>query len=193
MVVSDPVSFFSKTNCNTELTDLNFTEKDIQRACEELSSNSEAGSDGVPATLLKSCKVPLSIPLHIFWRKSLDEGVIPSELLLAIICPIHKGGSRAEPKQFRPVALTSHIIKVFERVVRHSLVEYLEGNGYMTPGQHGFRAMRSTLTQLLSHFDNILDNLNEQPCGVDCVYLDFRRGGQNCHLKCLFILCTIHY
>lgn len=96
------------------------------------------------------------MPLYIFLRKSLDEGVIPEELLQSIICPVHKGGSRAEQKQFRPVALTSHIIKVFERVVRNSLVEYLEKNSYMSAGQHDL-------------------NCNEH-CGVDSIHLDFSKA-----------------
>ena len=107
----------------------------------------------------------------------MDHGLIPSDLLLAMICPIHKGGSRAEPKQFRPVALTSHIIKVFERVVRQALVKYLEEHSYMAPGQHGFRAMRSTLTQLLTHYEEILEDLNSgDQCGVDTIYLDFSKA-----------------
>ena len=42
-------------------------------------------------------------------------------------------------------------------------------------GQHGSRAMRSTLTQLMTHWDNILDGLNDGQ-GVDCVYLDFSKA-----------------
>ena len=79
------------------------------------------------------------------------------------------------PKNFRPVALTSHIIKVFERVIRRTLVRYLGDNGYMAPGQHGFRALRSTLTQLLSHFDSVLLDLENGACS-DTIYLDFAKA-----------------
>ena len=48
----------------------------------------------------------------------MDLGIIPDELLLVQICPLHKGGSRADPANFRPVALTSHLIKSFELVLR---------------------------------------------------------------------------
>ena len=125
--------------------------------------------------MLKSCKTPLSLPLLTLWRQSLDMGSIPCSLLQAIICPLHKGGSRSIPKNFRPVALTSHLIKVFERVIRKFLVRYLETNGYMTPGQHGFRALRSTLTQLLSHFDSVLMDL-ESGASSDTIYLDFSKA-----------------
>ena len=105
----------------------------------------------------------------------MDCGVIPVETLLVTICPIHKGGSRSVPKQYRPVALTSHLIKVFERVVRLALVAHIEEHNLLPEGQHGSRAMRSTLTQLMSHWDSILDGLAEGH-GVDCVYLDFSKA-----------------
>ena len=100
-------------------------------------------------------------------------GVIPVETLLVTICPIHKGGS--VPKQYRPVALTSHLIKVFERVVRLALVAHIEQHNLLPDGQHGSRARRSTLTQLMAHWDSILDGLKDGH-GVDCVYLDFSKA-----------------
>ena len=75
----------------------------------------------------------------------MDSGIVLDDLLLVLVSPVHKGGSRGVARNYRPVALTSHIVKVFERVVSH-----LEQHGLLPNGQHGFRAMRSTLTQLLS-------------------------------------------
>ena len=135
-------------------------------ACSELKSSSAAGADGVPSSLLKTCRGELKKPLYILWRSTLDLGYIPPDLLLVLVCPVHKGGSRSSPKNYRPVALTSHITKVFERMVRKVLVSHMERYGLLPDGQHGFRALRSTLTQLLSYWDNILDQL-EQGKGVD--------------------------
>ena len=61
------------------------------------------------------------------------------------------------------------------RVLRKGLVTHIERLGLLPDGQHGSRAMRSTLTQLLSHFDSILDGL-ERGEGVDAVYLDFSKA-----------------
>ena len=157
------------------LTDVQFSRADIEQACLQLSATSAAGPDGVPASLLKSCRKPLSLPLYYLWRGSMDCGKIPVETLLVTICPIHKGGSRSIPKQYRPVALTSHLIKVFERVVRLSLVAHIDKYNFLPDGQHGSRAMRSTLTQLMAHWDTILDGLS-QGDGVDCIYLDFSKA-----------------
>ena len=73
------------------------------------------------------------------------------------------------------MALTSHLIKIFERVVRRVLVRHIEKIGLLPDGQHGSRAMRSTLTQLLSHWDSILEGL-EKGDGVDAVYMDFSKA-----------------
>ena len=166
---------FRVVDGDDSLNDFSFSPEDIEKACSELKSTAAPGPDGVPASLLKTCKKELSKPLYTLWRSSLDSGLIPDELLLVLISPIHKGGSRGSPKNYWPVALTSHLITVFERVVRRVLVSYIDRHGLLPNGQHGSRAMRSTLTQLLSHWDSILDGL-ERGEGVDAVYLDFSKA-----------------
>ena len=165
----------ANSDSDGSLLDFSFNQVDIERACSELRGTAAPGPDGVPASILRQCKKELSKPLYIFWRVSLDSGTIPAELLLVLISPIHKGGSRAVPKNYRPVALTSHLIKVFERVVRRVLVKHIETEGLLPDGQHGSRSLRSTLTQLLSHWDSILEGL-ENGDGVDAVYLDFSKA-----------------
>ena len=64
--------------------------------------------------------------------------------------PLHKK-DRALPTNYRPISLTSHIVKIFERVIRKTLVDYLEINGLICNGQHGFRSGCSCLTQLIHH------------------------------------------
>ena len=46
----------------------------------------------------------------------------------ANLAPIHIGGSKGEAKNDRRVALTSHIITIFEIVIRKKIVEFLKKN-----------------------------------------------------------------
>ena len=112
--------------------------KDIEDAIDELDENSSAGPDGVPAIFLKKTKEEISLPLSLILRKSLDEGKIPNVFKLAHVTPIHKGGSRQKPEQYRPVSLTSHVMKVFERVLKKKIIKYLVDNKKLNDGQHGF-------------------------------------------------------
>ena len=77
----------------------------------------------------------------------------------AFIIPVHKGGSRIEEEKYRPISLTSHIMKTGERVIRKGMVNFLEFNKRLDPKQHGSRSRRSTLSQLLVHQDEILQAL----------------------------------
>ena len=173
--VNDVKEFFGSGGEGPALADINFNATDMEVACSELSSSSAAGADGVPASLLKTCRKELRTPLFILWRASLNQGLIPPDLLLVLVCPVHKGGSRGSPKNYRPVALTSHLTKVFERVVRKTLVDHLEKHGLLPDTQHGFRALRSTLTQLLSYWDTLLEDM-EMGKGVDVIYTDFSKA-----------------
>ena len=51
----------------------------------------------------------------------------------------------------------------------------MKKNDFFPDGQHGFRALRSTLTQLLSFWDSILEKL-EGNSGVDVIYTDFSKA-----------------
>ena len=158
-----------------QLLDIQFTEDDIAKAIGEISPTAAAGPDRFPAILLKQCCTSLSKPLYMIWRKSMDQGRIPQILKTAHIIPIHKGGSRGIAKNYRPIALTSHLIKIFEKVVRKKIVDYMELHGLFNSSQHGFRMGRSCLSQLIAHYDRILELL-ENGGNVDVIYIDFAKA-----------------
>ena len=106
----------------------------------------------------------------------MDNGDIAPMLKTAVICPILKPGSRRNhPKSYRPVSLTSHIIKVFERVIRTALVKYLEDNNLLPSDQHAYIRGRSTLSQLLNHVEDAIRNWEEGKA-TDTIYLDFAKA-----------------
>ena len=68
-----------------------------------------------------------------------------------------------------------HIIKIYERIIRKKLVEYLEQNDLICNKQHGFRSGRSCLTRLLHHFDDVLESLTNN-AEFDFIYLDYAKA-----------------
>ena len=174
-VLPDAQEIFGNQELPRCLSDIEFHEEDIIKAIDEISPTASAGPDRFPAILLKQCKNALAKPLYIIWRKSLDSGSIPSILKSAHVIPVYKGGCRGAPKNYRPIALTSHLIKIFEKVLRAKLVEFMEKHCLFNPSQHGFRFGRSCLSQLLSHYDHILELL-ETGGNVDVIYIDFAKA-----------------
>ena len=177
--VNDPSKLFDTGNSdnNNVLSDIEFSEADLIAAMKEIKHDAANGPDDFPAILLNKCSSALAHPLYIFWRKSLDSGTIPCILKQALVTPIFKGGglSKGVAKNYRPIALTSHLIKTFEKVIRNNMVKFLENSGAMNINQHGFRNGRSCLSQLLAHYDFILSKL-ETGQNVDVIYLDFAKA-----------------
>ena len=61
---------------------------------------------------------------------------------------------------------------------------HLEMCDMLPDNQHGFREQRSTLTQLLSHWEEVLDLL-EQGLTVDVIYNDFAKAFDKCETNVL--------
>ena len=157
-----------------DLTDIQIKD-DIVNAIGKLNINSAAGPDGLPAIFLINTKDSIKTPLEIILRKSIDEGKIPDVFKLAYVIPIHKGGSKLKPEQYRPVSLTSHLMKVFERVIKRNILAHLLEHNLINPSQHGFVPGRSTQTQLLQHYCDIFETI-EEGSRIDTIFLDFSKA-----------------
>ena len=158
-----------------DLNDPYFDHLDCQDALDKLSRSAAPGPDGVPAVVLKEGKRQISRILSEIFKTSFDTGALPSLLKSSLIIPVHKGESKAEPCNYRNISLTSHLTKMFERVLAKPLVRHLEENLKMDPRQHGGRSGRSTLSQLILHHDQILKAM-EEGASVDAIYLDFAKA-----------------
>ena len=118
-------------------------------AMESIKATSAPGPDGVPAYLYRVFREELATPVMMIWKHSMETGIMPEPTMLAYITPILKSVDRSLPANYRPVSLTNHLTKIFERVVRKQLVDHLESQGLMNKTQHGFRARHSTITTIL--------------------------------------------
>ena len=129
---------------DAEFSDIAIHYTDVAEAIDKLSMWSGPGPDGVSGILLKKAKLPIARMLSNILQSSLDTCTIPDVLKLAFICPTLKpSGSRERAASWRPISLTSHVVKTWERVIRKALVNFLEVNDKMDPNQHGSRQNRA--------------------------------------------------
>ena len=105
----------------------------------------------------------------------MPTGTVPKFYKTSHIAPLHKKGSRAIAANYIRVSLTSHVIKIYERVLRKQMVAHLEENNLLNSKQHGFRSGKSCLTQLLHHFDDIIESLSNGD-DMDAIYLDYAKA-----------------
>ena len=67
---------------------------------------------------------------------------------------VPKKGDRANPSNYRPIALTLAVAKVFETLLNSHFIRHLESNNLLSDHQYGFRKARST-GDLLSYFTHV--------------------------------------
>ena len=108
------------------------------------------------------------------FSQSLTHGFIPSSLKRAAINPVFKSCPKTSPSNYRPISLTSTIIKVFERIIRKQVVVFMNRQDHLNNTQHGFRSGHSCLSALLDVFDDPMHMLGSDTT-VDMIYLDFSK------------------
>ena len=164
-----------KSEPNLVTENFDFTPEEIQAALKEIDPYGAAPDGDIPARILYECRAQLCYPLWLLWSKSMEEEVIPPSMKRQQVVPIFKKGDRTRAENYRPVSLTSNVIKTFERVMKKHLVQHFEENKLFPESQHGFRKQRSCLTQLIEHVDTILKELRDGN-EVDVIYVDYAKA-----------------
>ena len=148
----------------------------IYKLLEKLDVRKAMGPDGVSAWTLRECREQLVEPIWDVINTSLKEGTVPKQWKRANIVPIYKGGKKTEPQNYRPVSLTSVVGKICEIIIKEKWVEYLEKNEIINNCQFGFRKERSCVTNLLSFYTRVIDEVQGRDGWVDTVFLDIKKA-----------------
>lgn len=91
------------------------------------------------------------------------------------VIPIHKGGDKHNPINFRPLSLTSISCKILEHVIYSHLVNFLDYNSFFNTAQHGFQKFYSCDIQLLTLAPHLHLTLDWGSTS-DCIFLDFSKA-----------------
>ena len=89
----------------------------VQSVFMRLNARKAAGPDGICGKLLKLCASQLSGIFSKLFSWSFRESVVPSVWKNSTICPVPKSRNPSSLNDFRPVLLTSIVMKCFERII----------------------------------------------------------------------------
>ena len=64
-------------------------------------------------------------------KHSLQTCKLPQGTALAMTNPLYKGGDQTDPANFRPIALTNHLTKIFKQFLKSELATFLDSNNLM--------------------------------------------------------------
>ena len=105
--------------------------------------------DGIPASLLKTASSAIATPLCSIINSSIQSGSFPSSWKCALVNPLHKGGSRDELSNYRPISLLPVASKILQSVVKDQVYSHVNNLNPLYHWQSGFRPGHSTTTMLL--------------------------------------------
>ncbi|KAI3353878.1 hypothetical protein L3Q82_005088 [Scortum barcoo] len=89
----------------------------VKRQLGRLHQRKAAGPDGITPRILKTCASQLSPVLGHLYNLSLSQEKVPMLWKTSCLVPVPKKSRPSDPADYRPVALTSHVMKVLERLV----------------------------------------------------------------------------
>ncbi len=136
-----------------------------------------AGPDDIHYNLIKRLpKITKEKLLLLYNNIYSGKEAFPTEWRKAVVIPFPKPGKDPlKPNSYRPIALTSCMCKIMERMVNNRLVYYLEKNEIITPYQAGFRKNRSTNDQLV-RFETLLRDAFIKNDHVVSIFFDLEKA-----------------
>ena len=155
----DPLSELKKKmkHSNLKFSLRTVKEKEVLKILKALKGKKSYGLDGITSEFLKIGAEVLAIPLTWIINTSITTGKFPEDWKISKIIPLFKKGNRRTTKNYRPVALLSVAGMILEKVVAMQIEEFFESNDLFGSFQFGFRRGKSTVSELLTLFDILLD------------------------------------
>ncbi len=92
------------------------SEDEVRRELRRVNVRKAAGPDGITGHVLRSCADQLAGLFTSIFNESLATSVVPTSFKKSVIIPVPKNSKPSCLNAYRPVALTSTVMKVFERL-----------------------------------------------------------------------------
>ena len=140
-----------------------------------MNSNKSPGLDSITNNVLKISAEAIIGPLTHILNQSISKGVFPECLKTAKVIPLYKKGDESLCSNYRPISLLSRFHKLFEKILKQNLLDFLYRNNVLYKYQFGFRKTHSTNLALLEVTEQIYANLNVDNYGLG-IYLDFQKA-----------------
>jgi hypothetical protein len=159
---------------NDEKFDIEFSPSKVAGLLSNINSNKANGPDKIHGKILKYCSNSLAYPLAKLFNLSYNTCNNPAEWKLANVVPIHKKGAKENIENYRPISLTSLVMKTFERLLKEKILSLTLDN--LNEHQHGFLGKKSCSTNMAIFSDSLARSLNEINTRTDVIYFDFAKA-----------------
>ncbi len=135
------------------------SEDEVRREPKRVNVRKAAGPDGITGRVVRFCADQLAGLFTSIFNESLATSVVPTSFKKSVIIPVPKNSKPSCLNDYRPVALTSTVMKVFEKLLKKYICSSMPVT--LDPLQFAYRPNRSTddaisqvLHSSLTHIDS---------------------------------------
>ena len=169
--VNDPiVNTVHRVYHDIQLVD--YTTKEVTTTISSLKN--KATSD-TAIKVLKHVSIEVAPLLQHLISSSLSQGIFPAKLKCAKVIPLHKGGSKSDLSNYRPISLLSCFSKLYERAMHSRVSNFLAANNILYSSQYGFRSGHSCEHALLEAQSFLLNTLDKKQIAA-LLLIDFSKA-----------------
>jgi hypothetical protein len=127
-----------------------FSMRELELAISQIKKNTSPGQDMLIYPFFQHLVEENKKIILKFFNLIWQSGGFPEDWKISLLVPILKPGKlHTDPSSYRPIALTSCLCKLMERMVLQRLLLYLQEHNVLSPNQSGFRKNFSTSDSLL--------------------------------------------
>lgn len=112
------------------------------------------------ARVMKFISNEITQPLTNLINNCIMQGVFPHSLKINKVVPIYKKGDLKDVGNYRPIAISPIIAKIFETVLKRRLLDYFERQRILSPQQFGFREGSSTTDAVLKLLESVVEGFD---------------------------------
>jgi hypothetical protein len=102
---------------------------DVKKTLQRKKTTKAPGEDGILNGHLKKLDAAHHFLATLYSKILLDSPESWEGWASSVICLIHKAGDNSDPANFRPIALTSTVGKLFHQILSDRITEYLTKTG----------------------------------------------------------------
>ena len=156
---------------------------EVTETIKSLKSGKASSLDKVSNEILKCLNSDHLNFLKKLFLVCLEKGIYPWNE--SIITPLHKKGKKSNPDNFRAIAVSSAIGKVFSTILLNRLIEFRKTNCPDPPNQQGFTKNAQTYDHILT-IQTVASKYKKMGKPVYAVFVDFKKAFDSVCRQALF-------
>ena len=144
------------------LSRLYITPQEVAEKIKAANRKAAAGPDELPMEFYAQMKHIISAPLAFLYNLITQTGRVPEAFKTTKVKMLYKKKARDDPQNYRPLSMSNHLGKIWERIMNFHLKTHLEKHGLLSSRQHGFRNGMGTTTNLLQMWEKLIETVEKE-------------------------------